>query len=71
MAWSSQTVLIWSAGTQQNLQSQSGVLHQEPQYVWLNPNLLCHRVQVRDVVHLEWVTLRAGKPKKVEIEQNL
>lgn len=60
LARSSQTVLIRSKGTQQNLQSQSGILQEEPQYVWSNPQLFCQRVKVRDVVHLEGVTVWAG-----------
>lgn len=61
LARSSQTVLIWSAWTQHNLQCQAGVPQQEPQNIWSNPHLLCQRVQVRDVVHLNGVTLWAGK----------
>ena len=60
LARPSQTVLIRSGGTQKHLQRQSGVLQQEPQYVWSNPHLLCQRVQVRNIVHLDGVTLWAG-----------
>lgn len=67
LARSSQTVLIWSTGTQTDLQCQSGVFQQEAHYVWSSPHLLCHRVQVRDVVHLERVMLGAGKPKEKKL----
>lgn len=55
-----QAVLIWGAGTHKSLPSQFGVLDQEPQQVWPNPDQIGQRVEVRDVVHLDGITLWAG-----------
>lgn len=64
LARPSQSVLVRSAGTHESTHCQFGVPYQEPHNVWSNPNQLCHRVQVRNVVHLEGITLWAGEPNR-------
>lgn len=52
-----QTVLVRSAGSQEHLQGQMGVLDQQVQDVWSHPHQVCQGVQVGDAVHLERVPL--------------